>query len=439
MERDFAKNNTLKKMVNRKIAPPIKDAVEFDLKLKPYDKYVLKNGVEVYAVNAGAEEVIQVEWVFWAGNWYEEKNLVAPATNFLLKNGTSQRTAFEINEHFDYYGATLSRACYNETASINLHSLTKHLDKLLPVVRELLTDAVFPEQELALYQQNNRQRLEVNLKKGDFVANRLIDEYLFGFDHPYGKYSRFEDIAGLYRSSLQQFYETYYKHGRCMVFVAGKLPHNIFELLENSFGDLSLHGNETLPVVHTVVPALEKKYRIQNDVNGVQGAIRLARHFPNRHHPDFFGVQVLNAVFGGFFGSRLMNNIREDKGYTYGIYSYLQNHIQQSAWMISTEAGRDVAEATIAEVYHEMEQLRQEPVDEEELLLVRNYLMGTILGDLDGPFHIIGRWKNIILNGLDESFFYKTISTIKQIPAEELQVLAEKYLRPEDFYELVVV
>jgi predicted Zn-dependent peptidase len=134
-----------------------------------------------------------------------------------------------------------------------------------------------------------------------------------------------------------------------------------------------------------------------------------------------------------------MNNIREDKGYTYGIYSYLQNHIQRSAWMISTEAGKEVSEATIQEVYKEMALLRDELVDEEELLLVRNYLMGSTLGDLDGPFHIIGRWKNIVLNKLSEDYFYQSIRTIKTIQPEELQRLARKYLQPEDFYELVVI
>jgi predicted Zn-dependent peptidase len=134
-----------------------------------------------------------------------------------------------------------------------------------------------------------------------------------------------------------------------------------------------------------------------------------------------------------------MSNIREDKGYTYGIHSYLQNHIHESAWMISTEAGKDVCEATIEEVYKEMKNLREELVDDEELLLVRNYMMGGILGELDGPFQIIARWKNIILNGLDEKYFYDSINTIKTISAEELQMLAQKYLKPEDFYELVVV
>ena len=165
----------------------------------------------------------------------------------------------------------------------------------------------------------------------------------------------------------------------------------------------------------------------------------MAANFPNRHHPDFLKAQVLNNVFGGFFGSRLMSNIREEKGYTYGIYSYLENHIQQSAWVISTEAGRDVCEATVTEVYKEMEILRSEEVDEEELLLVRNYMMGSILGDLDGPFHIINRWKNIILNGLTEDYFYRQINTIKTVTAEELQRLANQYLVPENFYELVVI
>jgi zinc protease len=148
---------------------------------------------------------------------------------------------------------------------------------------------------------------------------------------------------------------------------------------------------------------------------------------------------VLNNIFGGYFGSRLMSNIREDKGYTYGIHSYLQNHIQQCAWMISTEAGRDVAEATIIEVYKEMDRLCNEPVDEEELHLVRNYMMGSILGDLDGPFQIIGRWKNYILNNLSEAYFYNSLQTIKTITAEELIQLAKKYFIKEDFYELTVI
>ncbi len=424
-------------MPDRKQAPEIVDAVNFDLRLKQADKFILNNGVEVYAVNAGAEDVLSLEWIFFAGNWQEDQNLVAATANFLLRNGTSTKTAFQINEHFEYYGAYLNRSCHNETATITLHCLAKHIKELLPVVKELITDSVMPQDELDLYKQNMKQRLKVNLKKSEFVANRLIDAYLFGENHPYGKYSKAEDFDILNREQLLEFYKKYYQQGKFILFVAGKLPPDLPELLNQYFGDLPNKTNNTGLI--EAMPSAERKFRVTNDANGVQGSVRMARPFPNRHHPDFMKAMVLNTLLGGFFGSRLMSNIREDKGYTYGIHSYIQNHQHDTAWLISTEAGKDVCEATIAEVYKEMKTLCTEPVDEEELLLVRNYMMGGILGELDGPFQIIARWKNIIINNLTERYFYDSIHTIKTISAEELRSLAQQYLQPEDFYELVVV
>ncbi len=430
---------SLPSILDRKIPPPIKDAVDLRLELKPYTKYILDNGVEVYAIDAGAEEVLQLEMVFFAGDWYEGQNGIAAATNFLLKNGSSKRTAYEINEHFDYFGSYLNRNCYNETSNIILHCLTKHLHELLPVMRELITDATFPQHELDIYKQNMKQRLEVNLKKCEVVANRQIDEYLYGHDHPYGKYSTLETYDALDRDAIMSFYERYYGRGRCVIFVAGILPSDIHHQLNQHFGQLPLNKEALPEIQYPVIPSTQKKNRIINDPEGLQGAVRIARPFPNRHHPDYKQAMVLNTLLGGFFGSRLMDNIREDKGYTYGIYSYLQNHIGDSAWVISTEAGRDVCEDTIKEVYHEMKRLREEEIPEDEMMMVKNYLMGTILGDLDGPFQIIGRWKNIILNGLDEQYFYETLTTIRDISPEALNALAQKYLREEDFYELVVV
>ncbi|MGZ8557748.1 MAG: M16 family metallopeptidase, partial [Chitinophagaceae bacterium] len=411
-------------MINRKQAPPIVDAVNFNLHLKPYKKLTLKNGVDVYTIEAGAEEVMLVEWVFYAGNWYEDKNLVAATTNLMLKNGTSSKTAFQVNEHFEYYGSYLNRTCQSETGTVTLHCLTKHINELLPVVRELITDSVFPQEELAIATQNMKQKLKVNLRKSEFVAGRLIDVYLYGDQHPYGRFSNVEDFDALTRQQLIDFYKSYYQEGKMVLFVAGRLPNNLEELLNENFGDLS--NKAVAENNYAINKSNEKKYRVSNDPNGVQGSIRMARPFISRHHPDYIKAQVLNTLFGGFFGSRLMDNIREDKGYTYGIHSYFQNHLHDAAWMISTEAGKDVCEPTIAEVYKEMKLLREELVDEEELLLVKNFLIGTVLGDLDGPFHIIGRWKNIILNNLGENYFYQSVDSIKNITAKELQELANK-------------
>lgn len=426
-------------MLDRKIFPKIEEAVRFDLQLKNCDRFTLDNKVPVYAMNAGAQDVVMVEWVFDAGNWYDKQLMVAATTNFLIKNGTTSKTAYQINDFFEFHGAYLNRTCYNETASITLHCLSKHLETLLPVVREIIETSIFPEEELAIYIQNQKQRLSVNLQKCDFIANRLIDEYLFGINHPYGTYSNAEDYDALNTDLLKTFYKQYYLNGSCKIFVAGKMPTDYESMLNKAFGTLPLHADTPVVVEHPIVTAAQKKVEIINDENGVQGAIRMARPFPNRHHPDFQKAHVLNTLFGGFFGSRLMSNIREDKGYTYGIHSYFQNHVHASAWMISTEAGRDVCAATITEVLKEMELLRNELVDIEELNLVRNYMIGSLLGDLDGPFQLIGRWKNYVLNGLDENYFYKSIETIKSVTPQELQRLANAYLQPDDFYELVVI
>ena len=426
-------------MLNRSKAPHIKDAVAYNITLKKPDVCKLDNGVDVYNVQAGTEEVVQIEWVFRAGNWFEEQNLVASAANFLIKNGTRNKSAYEINEFVDFYGAYLNRSCYNETAVVSLHCLSKQLEHILPLVQEILVDAILPEEELLIYKQNMKQRLAVNLKKCDFIAGRKIDALLFGDHHPYGVYSEMNDYDALQQHALADYYNVFYKNGHCTIFSAGILPSNYQQLLNKYFGSLPFNKTATKEISHAILPSSQKKWNILNDAEGVQGAIRIARACPLPTDPVFPKLQVLNVLFGGFFGSRLMTNIREDKGYTYGIYSYLMNHIHASAILISTEAGRDVCEATVKEVYHEMEQLRMHEVGKEELLLVKNYLIGTLLGDLDGPFHIIGRWKNLILHGMNESHFNYYVDVIKSIESKELKQLAEEYLHPADFYELVVV
>jgi zinc protease len=425
--------------LNRSDAPQIIDAVHLHLELPMYEKHVLRNGVEVYMLNMGTQETLMINWVFFAGNWYDEKTLVAAATNQLLKNGTTKRSAFEINEHFEFYGAYLNRQCYNETAEIVLHGLSKHVQELLPVVGELITDSIFPEEELSIFKKNMQQRLQVNLKKSDFVASRLIEAYLYGEKHPYGKFSRMEDYDELQRNDIQAFFDRFYRNGRCIIIAAGVLPHDLPQQLEAAFGGLALNQQPLPQIQHQVQPAAEKKYRVSTDGASVQGSIRMARDFPNRHHPDFAKMQVLNNVLGGFFGSRLMDNIREDKGYTYGIHSYLLNHINASGLMISTEAGKDVCEPAIKEIYKELDSLCTDLIPDDELQLTQNYLVGSVLSELDGPFQVANRWKNYILNDLGAEHFYKNIEVIKTITPEELRDLAQRYLDPAAFYELVVV
>lgn len=426
-------------IIDRTQQPAIHDAIEFDYILPPINRQTLTNGIPLYWLNAGVQDVVEIDWVFPAGLWYEHKPAVAYATAGLMKNGTSKRTSRQINEALEFYGASLKVNTGNDHSRVTLHALTKHLPDLLPIVYEIITDAIFPDDELRIHKQNVIQRLLVNLRECEFVANQRIDALIFGEAHPYGRFSKKEKIEAITREDLLAFYKRCYNLAHTQIFMAGKVSDKEVKWLEDIFGKHTL-VKEAYEVDAFSAPApSEKRHRVTNDENGVQGAIRIGRQFPNRHHSDFAPMVVLNTVFGGYFGSRLMSNIREEKGYTYGIYSSLSPYANDGSMIIHTEVGRDVIEPAVKEIYHEMQLLCNEEVDNEELLLVKNYLLGNLLGDLDGPFSILQRWRTLIVNGMDIEHFNRNISIYKNITPAELRALAQKYYCSDDFYEVVVV
>ena len=426
-------------MLDRKAPPVIHDAVEFDYVLPAINQVKLDNGLPLYWLNAGVQDVVEIDWIFPAGLWYEHKPATAQAVAALIKNGTSKRSAHAINEALEFYGASLRITASNDYGVVSLHTLTKHLEALLPIVYEILTEATFPENELGIYKQNAVQRLLVNERQCEFVANQRIDAVLFGEFHPYGRFSKKEKIEAVTKEDLLQFYNGSYDLSHMQIFMGGKVGDNEVKLLNKIFGQANVSKTSLFSETFSAPAPADKKQRIINDANGVQGAIRIARLFPNRHHPDFAPMVVLNTLFGGYFGSRLMSNIREDKGYTYGIYSSLSPFTNGGALTIHTEVGRDVVEPSVKEIYKEMEVLCNEKADEEELMLVKNYLLGNLLGDLDGPFSILQRWRSLILNGLTIEHFNKNISVYKTITSGDLILLAQKYFEKDDFYEVVVI
>lgn len=425
-------------MPDRQFAPVITQALEFDIKLTPYNQFILPNRIPVYYLHGGPEEVVSIELVFKAGSVFEDHPLVADATGKLLKNGTDSKTALQVNEYFEYYGAYIQQRIGSKTATIQLYCLNKYLPELLPLVREIITRANFPQRELEIYKNKSRQRLKVNLEKCDFVANRYIGNYLYGMEHPYGKNYHAGDIDSLQSTQLQAFFDRYYVNGSCSVFAAGKLPAHFEKLMHDHFGDLSAGSAITMQQV-SLEPASEKQYRITNDPNGVQGAIRIARLMPSSIHPDFKKLQILNTLFGGYFGSRLMANIREEKGYTYGVYSYFESRTDVSAQIISTEAGKGVCEAAVQEIYLEMNKLREQIPPTEELELVKNYMLGQYLSYTDGPFQTMSRWRNLITQGLDGDYFDAVIDTIRSVTPQEIHEIADKYFSPDAYFELIVV
>lgn len=422
-------------MLDRKIAPEIQQVSSVNL--IHAEKNLLDNGLPLYAINAGSQDLVKIKWLFDAGSKFETQKLTAQTANSLMKEGTAKLKSAEIAELLDYYGAFLETECTKDKAHLTLYSLNKHLVNVLPVIEDVLKNAIFPEQEFDVYKQNSKQKLMVNNQKVDVLARNHFNELVFGKSHPYGSIAEADHYDALKLQEVRDFYKKHYQASNCKIVVSGLVKEETKKLINSYFGSPWSAGEFTLPVMNSL-PVIEHRQNLIEKKDAVQSAIRMGRILFNKTHPDYFGMQVVNALLGGYFGSRLMNNIREDKGYTYGIGSAIASLQQGGYFFIATEVGVDVCAAAINEIYHELKVLREEVVGEEELQLVKNYLLGTFVRSIDGPFALSEKFESILEYNLGYEFYEQYLHTIRTITPLQIQILAQKYLQEKDIVELVV-
>ncbi len=398
----------------------------------------LRNNIPVYSINAGTQELIKIEFLFSAGMYQQAIPLQAATVNTMLEEGTSKLNAAQIADRVDYYGAFLETGVSQDSASVVLYTLNKHLKSTLPVVEQIIKDSVFPQHELDTHIRNKKQTFLVNNQKVANVARKRFTELLFGEKNPYGINVKETDFDVINRSHLNDFYSTFYRSNNCKIIMAGKVDDDVLSLLDNHFGgndwnSISEINTKSLPIITSA----EHEHLILKE-EAMQSAIRIGKVLFNKTHPDFQSLQILNTLFGGYFGSRLMSNIREDKGYTYGIGSGIASLQNSGYFFISTEVGVDVCKDALKEIYFEMNRLREELVPEDELELVKNYLSGMFLRSVDGPFALAERFKGIMEYNLDYDYFDRYIATIKAISASQLRDLANTYFDKNSMIELVV-
>lgn len=397
----------------------------------------LSNGIKVYQFDSGTQDVISIEMVFAAGSWFQKKPFIAMATNLMLREGTKNYSAQKMAETLDFFGAHFENTAERDNAYVTLYSLNKHLDNTLPLLSEIIKNPAFSEIEFSVLAGKQRQMLEVNRQKVNFLARTHFNSIVFGKNHPYGKYLEPDDIADVNASDLADFHKLQYHSANCTIVVAGRIRSDITGMLEKHFGGEEWGGVKSERLKYSAAGDVQRNQFIAKE-GAMQSAIRMGRQMFSRNHPDFAGMKVLNAILGGYFGSRLMNNLREDKGYTYGIGSSVVPLRDGGYFVISGEVGAEVTKEALSEIKSELQRLCDEPVPESELSLVRSYLSGEMLRACDGPFAQAEMYRELIEDGLDVSHFNDLINTVQHINAKQLQDLAIKYLNPDDLFTLIV-
>jgi zinc protease len=418
---------------NRKRSPRAK-AIK-NIQLPDYQLLHLDNGIPVYVVNTGKQDILKVEALFKAGRPYEKKPLAGWATTCVLSEGSTKRAAAEVAEAIDFYGGTLGNPFNLDLSNIVLYGMTKHIHELLPVFSEFIQTPAFAQSEIDLFIDNNKQRLLVELTKNEVVTYRKLTELIFGENHPYGYNSTPETFTNLRRDDLVAHHAACFTSDNCTFFVSGKVNDDVLKTLNREFGTWKAKGKPTL-ILPSTNPTPPQSIRIEMG-NSPQTSICVGRKLFNRKHADYQEMYILNAILGGYFGSRLMSSVREDKGFTYNIYSSVDTNLHDGSLYISTEVGNDYVNDTLEQIYEEMEDLQNDLVGKSELKMVQNYLLGNVLSWVDGAFNAADLIRTMVTEEIPMSQFDNVMDTIRGVTPERLRDLAQQYFNKEDFWEVV--
>ena len=422
--------------LNRNLPPQFKTIEHVDIPKSK--KEILSNEIPVHIISGGSQDVVKIELIFNAGLWYQKYPLIASTCNSMLNEGTENYTASELAEKFDFYGAYISYSTSQHYASISLYTLNKYLAETMDLLEEIIKRPTFPKKELKTILSNKKQNYLVNREQASALAKEKFNSLIYGEKHPYANIFETKSFDEVQLDNVKSYYKECYTSDNCRIIVSGKINESVLNMIEDRFGSKSWHTKTSIKdVKHQLISSTEKNVFIHKK-DAVQSSIRIGRPLFNKTHKDFAGIMLLNIVLGGYFGSRLMQNIREDKGYTYGINSLLLSHLKTGHFAIVTEVGTDVCEAAISEIYKEIKRLREELIPDEELNLVKNFFSGEMLRSFDSPFALSESLKGNLPFGYTNSYYEEFLQNIKATTSQTILELANTYFKKEDLYEVVV-
>ena len=413
-------------MINRQQQPSVNTIEHIDF-VKPHIFDITPNVPLVWMKDV-PNDTVRLDLFFDAGIIRGTDSMPA-IVHALLFSGTAEFSSVEIHESIDALGGFLDTDLSFETACISIYCLREHIGTISGLVANAINGLSFRENEVDDSLRSMSQKFNENKQKVKNVAQQQFRGALFASDADYSTLAKDEDFQSASPAAMKRFFKDHYLNGLTRMTLVGNLGQDTVDALIDLFGKWA---KDNLPAYGSSFGTTEKKLHFE--VEGtVQTAIRMGKILFPKTHPDYMEFQILNTILGDYFGSRLMSNIREDKGYTYGIGSAMMELHNSGYFVIVTEVGTDVADLTLNEIKSEIERLRTELVPADELELVRNYVLGQLLKSADGPYAMLDMYNSVDIYGLDLSFYDEAIRKVKTITPERIRELALNYLNWEDF------
>lgn len=401
----------------------------FDIDPGRTERLELPNGATLYLCGETApQDVVRLDLMVRGGRWHQQRLLQASYTNKMLQEGTRGKSSRQIAELLDSHGAWTDFSCSLLHSYATLYTMGKYFEPMATLLNEMMSEPSFDEEELKLQTAIGKQNLMVAQSRPAYQAKMLLTAMMFGETHPAAHYATVDDYAHLTPSVLRAFYDTYYIPQNTSVLLSGKVDQRTVDIVAGLFGTTTKAGTRTaLHGLHGAPSPKVTTFEKRSMPDASQVSLRMGLFVPGRDNEDYYKLHILTTIFGGYFGSRLMQNIREDKGYTYGISSNLVSYPDETVLSIASEVNSKCVDETIREVKAEMSRLREELVGDEELAMVKNYLMGELMRSFDGQFYTADARIFLLELGLDDSYYAKAIETLRTVTAEDLRETARRY------------
>ncbi len=396
-------------------------------------KEILPDGTELYIINKGDQEVCRIDLLYEGGRYATHIPAIADLTGPMLRKGIEGMNANEIAEFIDYHGAWLQMSTTLHYSTVSLFSLNRNLAELLPVVVRILTEPTLPEKEFEVLREQRIQQLLVNREKVRILAGEAFNSLIFGKEHPYARINTTEGLQSISVDDLRDYHNRYFLQARKTIILSGYITDTVLSTVRQQLGNLS-SGCKTASTAILPIQPENKRITLVDKQGALQSGLRIGMPTIGIKHSDYPLLGLANHILGGYFGSRLMTKIREEKGYTYGISSYMIALRESAYFTIVTEAGCEFTRPLIDEVRNEIQRLCDEPVPQEEFEIARNYMQGRMARVLDSPFSICDYTLSTFISGTSPNYFDIETETLRCATAEDVQRVVRTHLSPDNLY-----
>lgn len=405
------------------------------IQIGDYTKFELSNGLKVFVVENHRIPRVSFSFSFIFDPQLESPNVgIGNMASSLIGTGTKTRTKDQINEEIDFIGGSLSAS----SSGIYASSLKKHVDKLLDVLSDVVQNSVFNQEELEKKRTQSISGLESQKDDPHAISDNVSAALIFGKNHPYGEFETENSVKSLTLDMCTKYYQTYYRPNIAYLSIVGDItPGEAKKFIQKYFSKWE-KGEVKSQTYPKPQPPKENRVAIVDRPQSVQSVINIT--YPvemNLGNPDYIKSRVTNTILGG--GTfRLFMNLREKHAYTYGAYSSINSNPIIGSFEASSSVRNAVTDSSVYQILYEMKRLRNDSVTNEELSMVKNYLTGNFALSLEKPQTIASFATNIERYKLPKDFYENYLKNIAAVDKEDVQVMAKKYILPENSVILIV-